>query len=396
MTQTRSKAREEKKGGNDVSSKKRANRRGTSNRNTTTPKSSAKTKKSKSKAKTSSKSKKSKAETIKKSVLPEFAPLNTPLRRRLQTLTVSMHWGILIFSIWVALFLLYLPLTRWPMVAYLTYIAFTKNPRAGGRWTPWVRRLSWWKYFSDFFPTKLIKTHDLDPNKQYLFGVHPHGIISYGPFINIGTEAQGWMDKFPGVIPRLCTLNLNVNLPFGRELILGLGFVSCNKESINYLLEHRTNHAPCLVVGGAQEALYASKGDHKLVLQRRKGFVKLAIKHGASLVPVYTFGENEVYHLHHPASKIVKKIDSFMKRNLGFSAPIFSGRGIFQYSYGILPFRVPLTTVVGAPISTVKNTNPSQTEIERVHKQYMDGLIVLFNMYKDQYAREGEMLEIVE
>ena len=43
-----------------------------------------------------------------------------------------------------------------------------------------------------------------------------------------------------------------------------------------------------------------------------------------------------------------------MLRLLGFSMPIFHGRGIFNYSLGLLPHRRPLNVVIGAPIPVPK------------------------------------------
>ena len=45
-----------------------------------------------------------------------------------------------------------------------------------------------------------------------------------------------------------------------------------------------------IVVGGARESLDAQPRSLRLVLKRRKGFVKLAIRTGADLVPVLAFG----------------------------------------------------------------------------------------------------------
>ena len=50
-----------------------------------------------------------------------------------------------------------------------------------------------------------------------------------------------------------------------------------------------------LVVGGAEEALDAHPGHNILTLNKRKGFIRLAITTGAYLVPCYGFGENDIY-----------------------------------------------------------------------------------------------------
>lgn len=46
-----------------------------------------------------------------------------------------------------------------------------------------------------------------------------------------------------------------------------------------------------LAVGGAQEALNSKPGQYRIVVKKRKGFVKACLETGASLVPVFSFGE---------------------------------------------------------------------------------------------------------
>ena len=50
----------------------------------------------------------------------------------------------------------------------------------------------------------------------------------------------------------------------------------------------------CLVVGGAPEALLAKPGKPEIILEPRKGFIKLALQLGTDLVPVFGFGENDM------------------------------------------------------------------------------------------------------
>ena len=50
-----------------------------------------------------------------------------------------------------------------------------------------------------------------------------------------------------------------------------------------------------LVVGGAREVMYADHDRIELVMSRRKGFIRLAMKHGRDLVPTFSFGETLVY-----------------------------------------------------------------------------------------------------
>ena len=68
----------------------------------------------------------------------------------------------------------------------------------------------------------------------------------------------------------------------------------------------------------------------------------------AHLVPVYAFGETDLYYqVPNPEGSIVRTIQETFKKYTGY--PLFyffvSGRGFFQYTFGILPHRRPVYTV---------------------------------------------------
>ena len=95
--------------------------------------------------------------------------------------------------------------------------------------------------------------------------------------------------------------------------------------------------------GGAKESLEAHPGLMKLYLAKRKGFVKVALENGATLVPVFGFGENELFdQVANPHGSIVRKIQNQLQQRMGFAIPLFHGRGVFQYNIGLLPKRIPI------------------------------------------------------
>ncbi|EHK96883.1 putative Diacylglycerol O-acyltransferase 1 [Glarea lozoyensis 74030] len=144
-----------------------------------------------------------------------------------------------------------------------------------------------------------------------------------------------------------------------------------------------------IVVGGARESLDAQPYTLRLVLKRRKGFVKMAIRTGADLVPVLAFGENDLYDQFsaesHPR---IHKFQLLVKKMLG---------GVFNYDVGLMPYRRPLNIVVGKPITVAQSGKPSQEEIDRVHEEYVTELERLWDLWKDKFAPDRkEDLNIFE
>jgi 2-acylglycerol O-acyltransferase 2 len=153
-----------------------------------------------------------------------------------------------------------------------------------------------------------------------------------------------------------------------------------------------------IVVGGAAESLDAKPHSLRLVLKRRKGFVKIAIRTGADLVPVLAFGENDIYEQFQPdAHPYIHKFQLILKKVLGFTIPLFHARGIFNYDVGLMPYRKPINIVVGRPITVVRNEKPAQEEIDRVHGEYVAELERIWDTWKDDFAKgRQEELQFAE
>ncbi|CAG7830576.1 unnamed protein product, partial [Allacma fusca] len=114
------------------------------------------------------------------------------------------------------------------------------------------------------------------------------------------------------------------------------------------------------------------------------------------LVPVFSFGEIDIYdQIRNDEGTKVRKVQNFLQTVMGMAPVILLGRGFFQYTFGILPRRKPITVVIGAPIQVEQNKKPNQEEIDALHKKYVESLSELFNKYKSVYASEESYIKIV-
>lgn len=178
-----------------------------------------------------------------------------------------------------------------------------------------------------------------------------------------------------------------------------LGICDASKESCNYILEKGNGNSILLVLGGAKESLDAHPSDeYILTLKNRKGFVKIALANGASLVPVFSFGENDLYdQLANPRGSKLRRIQMKIQQRLGYATPFFKGRGIFQYSFGFLPNRHAINTYVGEPIHLPKLDRDKITPeiVDKYHQEYMEALKRLFDANKAKHGNANATIKYV-
>jgi 2-acylglycerol O-acyltransferase 2 len=147
--------------------------------------------------------------------------------------------------------------------------------------------------------------------------------------LTFATEGTDFGRQFPGIETSLMTLQSNFMLPFHRDYILALGICSVSRKSCHHVL--RNHRSIAIVVGGATESLHAYPGTLDLTLKHRMGFVKLAVDTGAALVPVLAFGENEIFdQVKSEHGSWLWVLQKRMQAILGFTVPLFHGRGIFN------------------------------------------------------------------
>lgn len=144
--------------------------------------------------------------------------------------------------------------------------------------------------------------------------------------------------------------------------------------------------------------MHAIPGTMNLIIKKRKGFVKLALKEGAQLVPVLSFGENDLYDLTVPESgSWISAWQQLVKKFFGYTFPLFHARGVFNYDVGILPYRREVNVVVGRPIGFDEKRAGTNEEIEELHRLYCEELQRLWDTYKDVFAthrKAGEAGEL--
>jgi 1-acyl-sn-glycerol-3-phosphate acyltransferase len=142
------------------------------------------------------------------------------------------------------------------------------------------------------------------------------------------------------------------------------------------------------MVGGEQEQLLSQRGEHTAYVLKRKGIIKLALRHGVPLVPCYCFGETDLYH----HSKIGLGLRQKIAKTFGVAITLAYGR------IALLPF-LPIPTrlvqVVGTPIQVEKVSSPTEEDIERVQAAYIRGLREVFESHKAKLGYPDAQLVIV-
>ncbi|RHY31291.1 hypothetical protein DYB32_003626 [Aphanomyces invadans] len=222
----------------------------------------------------------------------------------------------------------------------------------------------------------------------YVFAYHPHGILILS---RISTYAGNFEKLFPGIVARALGATPMFFIPMAREICLWFvaqQIVSCNAERI---LKEKMS---VIVYPGGSKEIFLTDPNSKqttLVLNKRLGFIKLAVRYGADVVPTFVFGEKWMYNIWNPP----QSVRHFFLSTLKVPLLLFWGR-FFTWLPKRLTGKRRFGVVFGKPIPVTQNENPSEDELIQIHALYKEELTDLFTRYKAEFGYDDDEVLVIQ
>jgi 1-acyl-sn-glycerol-3-phosphate acyltransferase len=240
----------------------------------------------------------------------------------------------------------------------------------------------------DYFEYEEIReTSPIDPKKEilkgknYLMILQPHGVLSYVAI----ASAIAASDEFRGTISTAVADAL-LQTPILKHIMGIFGLISASKQSIQKTLQKK-GVAGCVVlyVGGMAELFLSCQNEEKLYLNKRKGFIKLALQTGVDIIPIYLFGNTSAL------SVFKTGVLAELSRKLQVSLTYIWGRW-----YLPIPRDCKLLYAAGQPLGMPQIEHPTSEDIDKWHAKYCHEVERLFEKYKEKVPEyKHKKLEIV-
>ena len=231
------------------------------------------------------------------------------------------------------------------------------------------------KYFSyeeyhEMTDAELMDGHA--SGKRFILVAHPHGVFSYtGVCGAIATmsSTNGIGRKLATEVPTAAATVIRT-FPLLKDLLGVFGVIDAAGPVLKKRLS-RNRGSFVLYVGGIAELFETSAKRECCYLLQRKGFIKLAMRTGADVVPAYFFGNTAVL------SVLSTGPLATLSRKLGMSVTLTWGL------WGLpIPKPVKLIYTRGRPLGLPHIENPTDADVEEWHNKYVAQLKKLFDDYK--------------
>lgn len=218
----------------------------------------------------------------------------------------------------------------------------------------------------------LADNPEMVTKRQHMLCYHPHGLYVMAPVLYFANQPRNKYSPYYhqwNLVADAC-----FKVPFFREWLVAINCRAAESHVLDSLLTQGDTVA--VAPGGTYEQLATDPNIERLFFPPNLGFVRQAMKHGVPLVPLYNFGENQLYDV----PDWSRKACQWVKDMTGAGVPFGIGRwGLpFLPKPGHLALRLGVAVEVGQA-----DANPSDERVEEVFRAYCAELHNVFRRYKD-------------
>lgn len=168
---------------------------------------------------------------------------------------------------------------------------------------------------------------------------------------------------------KVASLSLFHYIPVLNDIALYFNNIPSDYQSIKQTIQ--AGHSVSIMLGGVREMMDIEPLKLKLHVKKRTGIFKIAIETGRPIVPVLTYGENELFE---PAKNyFTETINNFLHEWFGISIPFVTFNSIYRwYQLSYKPLD-PIHSYVGNPIVPSKEDTIDTLrdkyikEVKRIH-----------------------------
>jgi len=283
-----------------------------------------------------------------------------------------------------------LALKKYPRQVIMSTVAYYSLRLNTKWWNDSVHKFL--KYAAGSNPTILRANKErYDKNKAYMLTMHPHGMLAGGWWSLLSRYCHDDVDG--SSLIRCCGLMDDIEaylcfapcvkyMPFHGEMYQSKG-TDASASTLRNILQVKKKSV-AIVPGGFSEGVYTNYKPNEEVafILGRYGFIKVAIESQVDIVPVYTFGLNQMY----STLDIGRHQRSVWSQKLSLPLMMYWGK-----AGSSVPYHEDTVTVSFDPFPTSSYT---LDQVKEAHRDYCVYLKKCFDEYKfvTESSKNNELL----
>jgi len=216
---------------------------------------------------------------------------------------------------------------------------------------------------------------------QAIYVFHPHGIYSLAHAFHIVGNMTDWPYKNIKATVHSLLMSVPLLKDFHNNKCVPSDYTKMKEVLVN-------GSSLSVALGGLSETKYIEANKITVCINKRRGIFKMAIETGVPIIPVLTYGENEIYR------KMSNSLSTLVDYLFGIHIAIPTLKSLKDWlQIYKAPLENKIRTHIGLPIEVGEARVATESEIVALREKYIAALRKLYKETRSElYAKELEVI----